>query len=67
MFNFVDEHFNDARHTRATTNVISKVQIIQLGNYEPGTNGYSLDVCSCERLNGVTRTTPRGSFEQTES
>ena len=40
IFNFVDEHFNDARHTRATTSVISKVQIIWLGNYEPGTNGY---------------------------
>ena len=40
IFNFVDEHFNDARHTRATTSVISKVQIIWLGNYESGTNGY---------------------------
>ena len=40
IFNFVDEHFNDARHTRATTSVIFKVRIIWLGNYEPGTNGY---------------------------
>jgi hypothetical protein len=40
IFNFVDEHFNDARHTQATTSVISKVQIIWLGNYEPGTTGY---------------------------
>ena len=40
ILNFVDEHFNDARYTRATTSVISKVQIIWLGNYEPGTNRY---------------------------
>jgi hypothetical protein len=40
LFNFVDEHFNDARHTRATTSVISKVQIIWLGNYEPATKRY---------------------------
>ena len=40
IFNFVDEHFNDARYTRATTSVISKVQIIWLGNYEPRTNRY---------------------------
>ena len=39
IFNFVSI-FNDAPHTRATTSVISKVQIIWLGNYEPGTNGY---------------------------
>ena len=25
ILNFVDEHFNDARYTRATTSVLSKV------------------------------------------
>jgi hypothetical protein len=66
ILNFVDEHFNDARYTRATTSVLSKVaRSFGWASMSQKPTDISLDAL-LRTLERHYATMPRGSFGQTE-